>query len=196
MNPLMVLQSKPRVTPAEYLAADRAALGKSEYLDGEVFAMGGASERHNVIVANVVATLHRQLKSRPCRVYPSDMRVRIKETGLYAYPDVTVVCGRADFDDEQRDTLLNPTLTVEVLSKSTESYDRGEKCAHYRKLPSLAEYVLIAQDKMLVEHYVRQPQQQWLLSEASAAQESLQLPAIQCVLELAEVYDKVEFTDA
>ena len=192
----MVLQSTPHVTPAEYLAADRAAPRKSEYLGGEVFAMGGASERHNLVVANVVAELRRQLKGRPCRVYPSDMRVRIKETGLYAYPDVTVVCGRADFDDEQRDTLLNPTLIVEVLSKSTESYDRGEKCAHYRKLPSLAEYVLIAQDKILVEHYVRQPQQQWLLSDASTVQQSLHLPAIQCALDLAEVYDKVDFAEA
>ena len=195
MSAVMVLQSKPRVTPAEYLAADRAAPRKSEYLGGEVCAMGGASERHNLIVANVVAGLHRQLKGRPCRVYPSDMRVRVKETGLYAYPDVTVVCGPADFDDEQRDTLLNPTLIVEVLSKSTESYDRGEKCAHYRKLPSLAEYVLIAQDKILVEH-VRQPQQQWLLSEASTVQQSIQLPAIQCILDLVEVYDKVDLAEA
>ena len=147
---IMVLQSKPRVTPTEYLAADRAAARKSEYLGAEVFAMGGASERHNLIVVNVVAELRRQLKGRPCRVYPSDMRVRIKETGLYAYPDVTVVCGQADFDDELRDTLLNPTVIFEVLSKSTESYDRGEKCAHYRKMASLAEYVLIAQDKILV----------------------------------------------
>ena len=158
--------------------------------------MGGASERHNVIVANVVAELRGQLKGRPCRVYPSAMRVRIRETGLHAYPDVTVVCGRAEFDDAQRDTLLNPTVIVEVLSKSTESYDRGEKCAHYRKLPSLTEYVLIAQDKILVEHYQRQPEQQWLLSEASTLQQSLHLAAIQCTLDLAEVYDKVDFADA
>jgi Uma2 family endonuclease len=195
MNASMVLQSKPRVTPAEYLAADRAAAHKSEYLGGEVFAMGGASERHNLIVVNVVAELRRQLKGRPCRVYPSDMRVRIKETGLYAYPDVTVVCGPADFDDEQRDTLLNPTLIIEVLSKSKESYDRGEKCAHYRKLLSLAEYVLIVQDKVLVEHYARQPEQQWLLSEASNLQQCLQLPAIQSTLDLADVYDKVDLAD-
>jgi Uma2 family endonuclease len=195
MSASMVLQSTPRIRPAEYLAADRAAPGKSEYLDGEVFAMGGASERHNLIVANVVAELRRQLKARPCRVYPSDMRVRIKETGLYAYPDVTVVCGPADFDDEQRDTLLNPAVIIEVLSKATESYDRGEKCAHYRRLGSLSEYVLIAQDKVLVEHYVRQPQQQWLLSEASTLQQSLDLLAIQCTLDLVEVYDKVDFAD-
>jgi Uma2 family endonuclease len=120
------------------------------------------------------------------------MRVKISPTGLYAYPDVTVVCGEARFEDTQQDTLLNPTLIVEVLSDSTEAYDRGGKFAHYRKLGSLMEYVLIAQTKPHVEHYVRQPDNRWLLAEADSLHHSLHLPSIDCRLSLAEVYDKVE----
>jgi Uma2 family endonuclease len=119
------------------------------------------------------------------------MRVKISPTGLYTYPDVTVVCGEAQFEDTQQDTLLNPTLIVEVLSESTEAYDRGGKFAHYRKLASLMEYVLIAQTKPHVEHYVRQPDNRWLLAEADSLHQTLHLPSIDCHLALAEVYDKV-----
>jgi Uma2 family endonuclease len=188
----MSLQPQRRYTPEEYLALERKAEYKSEYFAGEIFAMSGASERHNLIVANVVAALHTQFRNRPCKVYPGDMRVKVNTTGLYTYPDVVALCGEAQFDDEQRDTLLNPTVIVEVLSPSTEAYDRGDKFGHYRKLASLAEYVLISQEKSHIEHYLRQPDNQWLLSEASDLQDVMQLPSIGCVLLLAEVYDKVE----
>jgi len=178
--------------PEEYLTLERKAQQKNEYLSGEIFAMGGASEKHNLIVGNVFASLHAQLKGRPCKVYSSDMRVKVSATGLYTYPDITALCGQAEFDDEQKDTLLNPDVIIEVLSKSTEGYDRGEKFAHYRKIGSLTEHVLISQDKYHIEHYIRQPDNQWLLSEADRRQDSIQLPAINCTLALTEVYDKVE----
>jgi Uma2 family endonuclease len=178
--------------PQEYLATERRAKHKSEYFDGQIFAMSGASKQHNLIVANVLGELHAQLKKRPCTVYPSDMRLKVSPTGLYTYPDVSAVCGEAEFDDEQQDTLLNPIIIVEVLSKSTEGYDRGEKFEHYRKLESLVEYILVAQDKYHVEHYARQPNHQWLLTETDSLQETIQLPSIGCQLALVDIYDKVK----
>jgi Uma2 family endonuclease len=188
----MSFQAKQRYTPEEYLALERQAQYKSEYFAGEIFAMAGASRWHNLIVTNVVRELSLQLKGRPCTTYPSDMRVKISPAGLYAYPDVTVVCGDAQFEDTQQDTLLNPTLIVEVLSESTEAYDRGSKFAHYRKLASLQEYVLITQTKPHVEHYVRQPDNRWLLAEADSVHDTIHLPSIDCHLALSEVYDKVD----
>ncbi|TMA53915.1 MAG: Uma2 family endonuclease [Deltaproteobacteria bacterium] len=188
----MSSQPQPRYTPQEYLALERKAEHRSEYFAGEIFAMSGASERHNLIALNVAASLHAQFRNRSYKVYASDMRVKVSATGLYTYPDVVALCGEPQFDDEQKDTLLNPTVIIEVLSPSTEAYDRGDKFGHYRKLASLAEYVLISQDKPHVEHYVRQPDNQWLLSEASSLQDSVQLPSINCTLVLAEIYEKVE----
>lgn len=187
----MTLQAKIRITPEEYLAVERQAAYKSEYFNGEMFAMSGASPRHVLIVTNVVAELRRQLKQRPCTVYSTDLRVKVSPTGLYTYPDVIVVCAQPQFNDEQKDTLLNPTLIVEVLSESTKDYDRGEKFEHYRTLISLAEYVLIAQGKPHVEHFVRQPDNRWLLAETNRLEDTIHLPSIACDLALAEVYDKV-----
>ncbi len=191
----MSSQVKTFLTPEEYLALERAADYKSEYFNGEIFAMTGASRKHNLIAVNVVAALHPQLRKRPCELYTSDMRVKVNATGLYTYPDVTVVCETPLLEDHWKDTLLNPTLLVEILSKSTAGYDRGEKFEHYRKLPSLAEYLLIAQDKHHVEHYTRQPDNQWLLSETNDLQATIDLPSIVCRLMLADVYDKVEIDD-
>ncbi len=188
----MSSQVKTYLTPEEYLAMERQAEYKSEYFNGEVFAMTGASRKHNLIAANILAALHAQLRKRPCEIYPSDMRVKVSPSGLYTYPDVVVVCEEPLFDDDQKDTLLNPTLLVEVLSKSAADYDRGEKFEHYRTIESLAEYVVIAQDKYHVEHHVRQPDKQWLLSETNNSQDTIHLPAIDCDLALADVYDKVE----
>jgi len=181
-----------RCTAEEYLALERSTEQRHEFLAGEVFAMGGASERHTLIVANVVGELRQMLKGRPCKTYPTDMRVRVAPSGLYTYPDIVVVCGVARFDDEQRDTLLNPTLLIEVLSPSTESYDRGDKFEHYRKLDSLLEYVLIAQDRVHVEQFVRQADDQWLLSESDDRAALLRLPSIEVALPVAELYDKVD----
>ena len=183
------------VTPEEYLAFERESPEKHEYLDGEVLALGGASERHNLLVTNVVRELSTQLKGRPCRVYANDMRVKVDDTGLYTYPDVVALCGEPRFDDPRRDTLLNPSAVLEVLSGSTEGYDRGEKFAHYRKLASLQEYVLISQGRLRVECYTRQEDGRWLLSEASRLEDEVALPSIGCRLVLAEIYDKVELDD-
>jgi Uma2 family endonuclease len=188
----MSSQAETHYTPEEYLALERQAPCKSEYYAGEIFAMAGASRWHNLIVTNVLREFSLQLKGRPCTTYPSDMRVKVSPTGLYTYPDVIVVCGEAQFEDHQQDTLLNPTLIVEVLSESTEAYDRGGKFAHYRKLPSLMEYVLIAQTKPHIEHYVRQPDNRWLLAEADSLPDTVHLASIDCRLALAEVYDKVD----
>jgi len=155
--------------------------------------MAGASPEHVLITANVTRELGLQLKGRPCRVYSIDLRVRVSETGLYTYPDVVVVCETPQFNDAHRDTLLNPTLIVEVLSPTTEAYDRGEKFGHFRRLESLREYVLVAQDRPRVERYLRQGESnEWLLAEASGLQATLPLSSIGCTLALSEVYDKVE----
>lgn len=186
----------PYLTPEEYLAMERQAETKSEYFNGEVFAMTGASVSHNQIVANAVSALNTQLKSRPCRVFPSDMRVKVSQTGLYTYPDVVVVCGRLQLEDRQKDTLLNPTMLVEVLSPSTERYDRGAKFAHYQTLESLTDYVLISQDEAKIEHFARQPAGKWLFSMYQGLEATAPLPSIGCELALTEVYDKVEWPEA
>jgi Uma2 family endonuclease len=185
--------AKPRLTPEEYLARERKAEFKSEYFAGETFAMAGTSMKHSLIVANVVGELRPQLKRRPCHVYPTDMRVKVSPTGLYTYPDVTVVCGKPQFEDEKEDIVLNPTVVFEVLSESTEDYDRGRKFVHYRTIESLREYVLIAQDECRVERFERQPDSSWLLSVTDRMEDTLRLPAIGCELPLAEIYHKVEF---
>ena len=191
----MSLQPKPHLSPEDYLALERSADFKSEYFDGEIFAMTGASEPHNLIVVNAGAELRQQIKKRPCKLYANDMRVKVSPAGLYTYPDLIVVCGKAQFDDVQFDTLLNPTLIIEVLSDSTEAYDRGRKFEHYRKLESLAEYVLVAQHRPHVESYRRQPDQQWLLTESTGLESVFRLDSIDCELALAEIYDKVEFSN-
>jgi Uma2 family endonuclease len=185
-------QPKTFLTPEQYLEIERAAEYKSEYYDGEMFAMAGAGEAHNVLAGNLVTGLNNQLRSRPCRVYPSDMRVRVRATGLYTYPDVVVVCGERRFLDEQRDTLLNPSLLVEVLSPSTEAYDRGRKFKHYRSIESLREYLLVASDRVQAELYTRQPDGRWLLTSADRLEDSLDLESIGCRLALMDLYEKVD----
>ena len=189
----MATKPQPYLTPEEYLAFEREADVKHEYYAGEIFAFAGASRQHNLIAGNVYASLHAQLRKQPCKVYPSDMRVRVSPTGLYTYPDVTVVWGEARFDDENADTLLNPTMIVEVLSPSTPGYDRGEKFEQYRKLESVQEYVVIAQDRVHVEHWGRQAEGQWLLSETDSVDDVIALPSIGCRLTVADLYEKVEF---
>jgi Uma2 family endonuclease len=184
-------QPHSKIPVSEYLALELRTHEKHEYLDGEVFAMTGASGPHNLIVTNVVSELRQQLKKRPCVVYPSDLRVKVSSTGLYTYPDAIVVCDKPQFE-QPGDTLLNPTVIVEVLSESTELYDRGKKFEHYRTLASLKDYILIDQLVTKVELYSRQPQQRWLLSEANRLTDSISIPSIDCVLSLSEIYDKVE----
>ena len=189
----MAAQVKVYTTAEEYLALERQAETKSDYSDGEVYAMAGASERHNTILMNVGSELHQQLKRRPCKVYPSDLRVRVSPSQYY-YPDVTVVCGKPELADEEMDILLNPTLIVEIASPSTASFDQGIKFAHYRQVASLQEYVLVAQDQPHLVHYVRQPDNSWRLTETYDFNATVPLPSVGCELALADVYAKVEFT--
>lgn len=179
------------LTPAAYLAVERAAEDKNEFIDGEVVAMTGASRKHNLISVNITAELRGQLKGRPCEMYAGDMRVRVPSSRLYTYPDVVVVCEEPRFEDDQLDTLLNPTLLVEVLSDSTEKYDRGKKFGFYRTIESLSDYLLIAQDERRIEHYAKRPDGRWLLAEYSSEDDVIALDSISCRLALQEVYDKV-----
>src|SRR3989442_7543846 len=160
----MSSERKINLNPGQYLTLDRRAEFRSEYVDGDMVAMSGGSREHNLIVTNLVRELSFQLKGRPCEVYPSNMRVKVSATGLYTYPDVVVVCGEPKFEDENVDTLINPTLIAEVLSDSTEAYDRGAKFGHYRKVDSLTEYLLVAQKEPRIEQYVRQAAGPWLRS--------------------------------
>lgn len=185
---------KSRYTPEEYLALERKAQYKSEFVNGTIVALAGATRRHNLIAGNVFGELRGQLRGRNCEVYMSDIRVKVDPTGLYTYPDVAVACAQIRFEDEHADTLLNPTVIVEVLSASTEAYDRGEKFVHYRRLESLREYVLVSQDRVRVESYVRRGAQ-WLLSEASGLDETVRLESIGCDVVLRDIYDKVRFEE-
>ena len=187
------------LTPEEYIAFERKAIPdadtvRSEYVNGEIIAMSGASRAHNLITINISTALHSRLRGSGCETYANEMRVSSPDTSSYFYPDVVVVCEEPRFEDAVFDTLLNPILLVEVLSPSTEAFDRGEKFAHYRHLASLQEYVLVAQDQMLVEHYRRQ-EKQWILTDFRKGEEMLSLPSIQCELPLQEIYERVTFPD-
>ena len=176
-----------RVTPAEYLDRERRAQTKSEYLGGFIVAMSGASRLHNYVTLDIAVSLHEQLRDSPCDIFSNDMRVKIAETGDYTYPDVVVACGDVQFEDAELDTLLTPTVIVEVLSPSTEAYDRGAKFTSYRQLPTLQEYVLVAQDRPSVEHYARQGEQ-WVLTAVTDLDASVRLPAINAELRLRDIY--------
>lgn len=191
---MSALPKSLRMTEAEYLEFERASETKHEYIAGEVFAMTGASEAHNLITSNVIFLLRSQMRGRPCKVYPGDMRVQVRASGLYTYPDISVVCGEAQLADTHLDTLINPLLIVEVLSPSTELYDRGRKFQHYRHIESLREYVLIAQDAPRIERFVRQGDV-WQFSDAVGLDASLELPSIGCTLALADVYEQVTFEE-
>ena len=187
------------LTPEEYIALERKALPdaetvRSEYINGEIITMSGASFAHNLITNNISGELRTRLKGRGCVVFANDMRIGIPSTKSYFYPDVGVVCEEPRFKDDGFDTLLNPILLVEVLSPSTQVYDRGEKFARYRQLPSLQEYVLVAQEQIHVEHYRRQ-EKQWIFTDFQKREEILPLMSIQCELPLREIYELVTFPD-
>ena len=191
----MTAVPRPKLTPAEYLARERRAEFKSEYLNGETFAMAGASYAHNLIKDNLVAELSTRLRGGPCRTLSSDMRVKVSRTGLYTYPDVLVLCGPPEFEDNERDTLLNPRVVIEVLSYSTEKYDRGAKFRHYQQVPSLQEYVLVSQDEPVVEHFARRPDGTWVLTTAAGLDGELTLATVPARVPLAAVYAGVTFPD-
>jgi Uma2 family endonuclease len=178
--------------PEEYLALERAAEFKSEYIDGEIVAMTGGSRAHSLIAGNVLGELRSALREQPCEVHGSDLRVTVEVAALYTYPDVTVICGEPVFEDEAEDTVMNPVVIVEVLSPSTEAYDRGKKFARFRLLPSLRAYILVSQDQPRVEWYTL-GEDGWLLHEANGLDGTIQLTALNATLALAEIYAKVRF---
>ena len=188
---------EPRlVTPDEYLEAERKSNYKSEYLAGQIYAMPGGNPMHSFIAANCTVEIGSRLKGTPCRTFTSDLKVRTTLNGLFAYPNVTVVCGELVYHDDRRDVCLNPTLIVEVLSPSTEGYDRGAKWAQYQTIASLQTYVLAAQHEPRIEQYVRQPNGNWMLSIVTGMEGSLHLASIDCTLALRDIYDRVEFPPA
>ncbi len=187
----MTVAPTRRLSPEEYLAHERTAETRSEYHAGEAFAMSGASLRHNRVVSNLMYALTTQLRNRDCDVLANDMRVRVPDSDSYVYPDVVVVCGEPRFEDGELDTLLNPTLLVEVLSPSTADYDRGGKLEIYRTIGSLAEVLVLAQDRAHAEHWVRQPGGHWLFEEAGTTGAVLRLGSIGCELKLADAYHRV-----
>lgn len=189
----MSRQLKTKVTPQEYLARERKAEYKSEYFDGQIVAFAGASRQHNLISGNIFFELRQQLKERPCEAYMADMRVRAARS--YVYPDVVVVCGEPVFADDLFDTLLNPTFIVEVLSESTAFYDRNLKSRYYRTINSLSEYLFVAQNECHIEHYTRQPDGRWLLSDIRSLNGVAELSSIGCSLSAREVYDKVSLSE-
>lgn len=177
-------------TPEEYLTSERKATVKSEYLSGQIIAMSGASLAHTRIIADIVTELNIQLRGRNCEVISNDMRVKTGAKGAYFYPDVVVFCGDPEFEDNVFDTLLNPTLVVEVLSPSTEVFDRGEKFAQYQELVSLREYILVSQDRLRVEQY-RLMKMQWVATEFRRYEDVLPLVSIGCELPVRDIYRRV-----
>lgn len=187
-------QTLPVFTSDEYLALERASEIRHEYLDGFVYAMAGESPEHSTICFNLAGLLHGQLRDKPCRGFSPNMKVRTDPSGLFAYPDLAVVCGEPLFHDERRDVLVNPTVIFEVLSSSTEAYDRGEKFLRYRtQIAMLQDYVLVSQSRPLLEHFARQPDSTWPSSAVGDLSGSLYLASIDCHIPLSEVYDRIVF---
>ena len=183
--------SKTFFTPEEYLERERKAEYKSEYSNGEIFAMSGASRAHNLIAMHLYGIVDRHLRGKKCHAYPSDMRVLVASTGLYTYPDLSATCDQPRYSDAQVDTLLNPTLLVEIISSTTEDYDRGKKARLYRDMPSLKELLLIAQDQYDLELYRRQDDGNWILFHAVGLEASIELTSIGLALPLRDLYENV-----
>jgi Uma2 family endonuclease len=189
----------------QYLAMERAAQDRHEYFDGEIVAMAGESLTHGIICQNISGLLYVQLKGTPCFAVAKDTKVRSglgiassrATSGMFSYPDILVVCGEAEFFDDQSEVIVNPTAIIEVLSNSTESYDRGEKFQRYRTWnATFVDYVLVSQTKPLVEHFRRQADDTWVLSEAAGLHAAVTVPSISCTLKLVDVYDRIVFQES
>lgn len=192
----MSIAEKPYLSPEEYLKIERASELRHEYYNGEMFAMSGATRAHNLIAGNFFAELRMQFRDRDCEVYQADMRVKVVRKGLYTYPDVVAACDQPEFEDDEFDTLVNPRVIVEVLSKSTEDYDRGTKFEMYRRIPSLRDYILVAQDRFHVEHFQRQDGDRWILEDFNATDGTLVIESIECEIPIADIYTKLKFDDS
>jgi len=189
----MPLEPKPYITPEQYLEIERAAEFRSEYFDGEMFAMSGGTLDHATIKENLATTLSLQLRGSQCRSASSDLRLQTHGGGPCFYPDIVVFCGKPKLSDARRDMLTDATVIIEILSPSTERYDRTFKFEHYRMLASLRDYIVIAQDRVSVEHKTRQSDNSWEMRETSDLDAVVQLPSIECSFRVADVYYRVEF---
>ena len=192
-----MIRSQPKIvmTPEEYLVAERCSDIKNEYFDGEVFAMAGASRKHNIILTNIVRILGNTLIDRPCNVYSSDMKVKIEKLKKYSYPDIVISCEEEQFEDANEDILLTPWVILEILSDSTEAYDRGVKFAHYQWIPSFKEYILISQHFCRVERFFRQNDNTWIYSEFHDLNNTISIQTIHCELSLQDIYGKIKFNE-
>jgi len=193
---MALAQKATRLSEAEYLRLDRLAEFRSEFFDGEVFAMAGGTRAHSLIATNLARELSAALKETDCVTYNADLRVKTQATGLFTYPDVSVVCGDQRFLDAEQDTLLNPSLIIEVLSDATEACDRGKKFEHYRQIPSFREYLLVSQKEPRIEQFIRQDDGTWNLKESAGLQAHLKLEPVNVTLRLTEVFAKVQFPPA
>ena len=191
----MASNPKQRFTPEEYLELERKAEFKSEYLDGQIFAMAGASIEHSAITANLTGEVVQQMRGKPCRVLTSDTKIRSSYSGLYSYPDLSIVCDEPTFQDDKRDVLNNPKVIFEVLSPSTEAFDRGGKFFRYQIIDTFTDYILIAQDEPRVEHFIRQSDGGWLLYVVRGLESKLHIASIDCTISLAGLYDKIKFPE-
>jgi len=192
----MSTQPKPYITPEQYLELERAAEFRSEYFDGEMFAMSGGTLDHATIKDNLTILLGGQLRGRQCRTASSDLRLQTHPRGPYFYPDIVVFCGQPKLSDSRRDMLGDATVIIEILSPSTERYDRTFKFEHYRKLPSLQDYIVVAQDRVSVEHKTRQSDHSWEMRETSDLDAVVQIPSIECSFRVADAYYRVDFESA
>jgi Uma2 family endonuclease len=191
----MVYPAKHFTTPEEYLTLEELAETKHEYFNGQIYDLAGVSRNHNLITLNIASTLMDRVRDRPCEVYSTDMRLLVKPNGLYTYPNVMVVCGTPEFIHRQTDTLLNPTLIVEVLSPSTAVYDRGHKFELYKALPSLRDYLLVEQDRVAVEYFQRaRGSRKWSGQTFAELKQAVSLRGVGCELPLREIYRKVELS--
>jgi Uma2 family endonuclease len=189
----MLRRAKTIFTPAEYLAMEEVAEYKSEYHNGEIFAMSGGTTDHSLVAVNTVASLSRQLEPRPCRVFNSDMRLHIERSGLYTYPDGMVICGKIELVERRKDTVTNPVLIVEVLSESTRVYDRGAKFNFYKQLPTLQEYVVVDSERPHVECYRRTEGDNWLVEMHDDLDAMVRLESVACEIPLRQMYNKVSW---
>lgn len=189
----MIPQEKKRISPEEYLEFEKNSELKHEYFDGEIFAMVGARKNHNRISSNTSSILWNKLQSTQCEVFSSDMRVKIAAIEKYTYPDIVVACDRIEFLEDELDSMLNPVVIIEILSDSTESYDRGLKFTHYRLIESLQEYILISQYHCQVEKFQRGEGSIWLYSSVDRMEQFVKIESIKCELPLSEIYHRVEF---
>jgi Uma2 family endonuclease len=193
--PMPIIQKTRKMNEVEYLEFERASETKHEFFNGEIFAMAGASEEHDTICMNLAATLLPQVRKNGCKVHSSDMRLKVLETGLYTYPDISIYCLDLVFTGDRPDTLTNPSIIFEVLSPSTEIHDRNTKFRHYQQIPSLQEYVLVAQDKPRIERFMRQKDSLWLYQDVDGIDGKIEFATVGAVLELANAYEQVTFPE-